>query len=104
MYAMCIINVSKELANPQIETGNRIYCYFKIKWYSLGSSEIMKNGVLGNGTQEVSNELTKVKIDEDTDLENIIKIAVRNRSYFSINKYWPCLCMGRKWKRTAWYK
>lgn len=57
-----------------------------------------ETGTLGNGTNDDMNVVTQVKIDENTNLENIIKIAVRNRTCTSTYKKWRSFRMGTKFK------
>ena len=66
----------------------------------MGHSETMKMGPFGNGNTEDKGIPERVKRDEDTYLEDVIKIAVRFKSCFSTYKTRICLCMGIKWKRT----
>ena len=73
-YAMCIVNVAKKIANPQIETGNGYTALLKADGtvWTIGNNV---SGELGDGTTENSNKMKQVYIDSDTPLSNIIKIS-----------------------------
>lgn len=79
MYAMCVINVAKEIANPQVETGNGFTVILKTDGtvWSIGNNA---KGTIGNGKTENPEVAERVQIDEDTKLSNIVKISVRNRA------------------------
>ena len=74
MYAMAVINVAKDFANPQIETGKGFTTILKSNGtvWTIGNNA---SGQLGNGSTDNSKVPVQVKIDEDTNLENIVKIA-----------------------------
>lgn len=74
MYAMAIINVAANVANPQIATGNGFTIILKSDGtvWGVGNNT---NGSLGNGSTQNSKMPVQVKIDEDTTLTNIIKVA-----------------------------
>ena len=96
---MAIINVMQQEAVPQIETGNGFTIILRADGTVWRSSEISKKDHLE--TDKVIQilffgSLTQVKINENTPLTNIIKIAVRNRPCISINKVRKCLCMGKR--------
>ncbi len=75
LYAMCVINVAKDFTAPQIATGNGFTVILKSDGtvVTIGNNE---KGTLGNGTTESSKEAVNVRIDIDTELKNIVKIAV----------------------------
>ncbi len=68
LYAMCIVNVAKDTATPQITTGNRFTAILKSngKVYTIGNS----------AEQNSQGIPCPVKIDQNTELENVRKIAV----------------------------
>lgn len=96
---MCVVNVKKNVANPMIATGNGFTIILKADGtvWSIGNNA---NGSLGNGNTENKGIPQRVKRDEDTYLENVIKIAVRFKSCTSTYKRWICFCLGVKRKRT----
>ena len=75
LYAMAIVNVARESANPQIGTGNGFTAILKANGtvWTVGNN---KDGQLGNGTNDNCNIAEKVHINETTELTNVIKIAV----------------------------
>ena len=85
IYTMCIINVAKEIANPQIETGNGFTAILKADGtvWTIGKNE---NGQLGDGTNEEKIEAVQVKIDENTYLTNVIKISVGEEHVLALTK------------------
>ena len=89
IYTMCIINVAGEgkIATPQIETGNGFTVVLKADGtvWTIGNNA---KGQLGTGdkTGTYSNVLTQVQIDEDTKLDNVIKIAVGTDHVLAITK------------------
>lgn len=85
LYAMAVINVAKDFTNPQIETGNGFTAILKSDGtvWTIGNNS---NGQLGNGTNDNSNIPVQVKIDEDTNLSNIIKISVGTDHVLALSK------------------
>ncbi len=95
LYAMCVVNVAKkdEKAMSQIETGENITAILKPDGtvWTIGNNE---NGILGIGEQggdiftvgERIAEAQQVKIDENTYLENIVKIAVGSKHILALTK------------------
>lgn len=75
LYAMAIVNVANHFTNPQIGTGNGFTVILKADGtvWTVGNN---KDGQLGNGTNQNSKIPQKVHMDEDTQLANVIKIAV----------------------------
>ncbi len=95
IYAMAIVNVASNVANPQVETGNGFTIILKADGtvWGIGNNE---NGNLGIGNNESPKELVQVRIDEDTYLTNVVKIACRNRPHNCFNKHRTCICLGTK--------
>jgi len=85
MYAMCVVNVAKNFTNPQIETGNGFTTILKADGtvWTIGKND---SGELGNGTTENSKLPVQVKIDEDTNLDNIVKISVGTDHVLALTK------------------
>ena len=85
LYAMCVVNVAKGVANPQIETGNGFTAILKADGtvWTIGNNA---KGTIGNGTTENVNVPTSVYIDEDTALNNIVKIAVGTDHVLALTK------------------
>lgn len=85
LYAMAIVNVAKNVATPQVETGNGFAVILKADGtvWTIGNNS---KGQLGNGTTEKSNIPVQVKTDEDTNLENVIKIAVGTEHVMALTK------------------
>ncbi|MBO5478694.1 MAG: Ig-like domain-containing protein, partial [Clostridia bacterium] len=85
LYAMCVVNVAKGIANPQIETGNGFTVILKADGtvWTIGNNA---KGTIGNGTIENVNVPTSVYIDEDTALNNIVKIAVGTDHVLALTK------------------
>ena len=75
MYAMSIINVAKDFANPQIGTGNGFTAILKSDGtvWTIGNNA---SGQLGQGDNVGARIARPVKTDIDTELTNIVKIAV----------------------------
>lgn len=55
-----------------------------------------ENGTLGNGTNKNTKTVTQVKIDENTYLNNIIKIANGKDHVLALSKERYSICMGTK--------
>ena len=74
IYAMCVVNVAKEFTNPQIATGNGFTTILKSDGtvWTIGNNA---SGQIGNGTTTNIGNAEIVKIDEDTNLTGVIKIA-----------------------------
>ena len=85
LYAMCVVNVAKNKANPQIETGNGFTVILKTDGtvWTIGNNE---SGQLGNGTNKNTKVPVQVYIDEDTILNNIVKIAVGTDHVLALTK------------------
>ena len=85
IYTMCIINVAKEIANPQIETGNGFTAILKADGtvWTIGKNE---NGQLGDGTNEEKIQAVQVKIDKDTYLTDVVKISVGEEHVLALTK------------------
>ena len=87
--AMCIVNVAgkENIALPQIETGNGFTVILKADGtvWTIGNNAKGQLGT-GEGTGTYSNVLTQVQIDEDTKLENVVKIAVGTDHALAITK------------------
>jgi len=87
LHTSIIVNVSKGEATPQIETGNGFTVILKADGtvWTIGNNA---KGQLGTGdkTGTYSNVLTQVQIDEDTKLDNVIKIAVGTDHVLAITK------------------
>ncbi len=77
LYAMCVVYVSGEgnIATPQIATGNRFTAILKADGtvWTIGNSE---QGQLGYENVINVNAPQIAQTDPDTELENVIKIAV----------------------------
>ncbi len=85
LYAMMVVNVAKDFANPQIATGNGFTTILKADGtvWTLGNNQ---DGQLGNGTNENRNTPGKVCIDENTELTNVVKIAVGTDHVLALTK------------------
>ena len=101
LYAMCVVNVAKDTATPQIATGNGFTAFLKSdgKVYTIGNNEkgqlgyevgarervgsgiafgsTLSRAALGNSAeQNLLGIPCPVHTDIDTELTNVIKIAV----------------------------
>ena len=85
LYAMCKVNVSSDIANPQIETGEGFTAILKPDGtvWTIGKNE---DGQLGDGTNVDKKEAVQVKIDENTYLTNIVKISVGQNHVMALTK------------------
>ncbi len=85
LFAMAIINVASQKATPQIETGEGFTAILKADGtvWTLGNNS---NGALGDGTNENRTEAVQVKIDENTNLENVIKISVGSNHILALTE------------------
>lgn len=97
---MCIVNVSENEATPMIETGEGFTAILKADGtvWGIGKNEY---GNLGNGTDEEQLIPVQVMIDENTALDNVIKISAGMNHVLALTKDRKSLCMGRKYIRTA---
>lgn len=55
-----------------------------------------ENGTLGNGTNENTKIITQIKTDENTNLNNIIKIVSGKEHVLALSKDRHSICMGTK--------
>ena len=85
LYAMAVLNVAKNVTNPQIETGNGFTTILKSDGtvWGVGNNA---NGQLGDGTTETTGIPVQAHIDEDTILSNIIKISVGTDHVVALTK------------------
>ena len=81
ILAECIINVAKETAVPQAETGNGFTGVLKADGtvWVVGSSPVSDQGTDVKPTQ--------IKISETENLENIIKISAGTNKIIALNKF-----------------
>lgn len=61
-------------------------------------------GQLGNGQNEDSIEPVAVKINENTELTNVVKISAGTNHALALTKDRKSLCVGCKYLWTAWTK